>query len=60
MQAANTAGKDARGEKDKTKRREKLREKKELIKKAKQIIREAALRQRGNRKLAEVNAVGMQ
>jgi len=56
MQAANTAGKDARGEKDKTKRREKLREKKELIKKAKQIIREAALQQTGNRKLAEVSA----
>ena len=56
MQAANTAGKDARGEKDKTKRREKLREKKELLKKAKQIIREAALQQTGNRKLAEVSA----
>ena len=60
MQAANTVGKDARSEKDKTKRREKLREKKELLKKAKQIIREAALRQSGNRKLAEFSAARAQ
>ncbi len=56
MQAANAAGTDARGEKDKTKRREILREKKNLIKKAKEIIREAALRQSGNRKLAQASA----
>ncbi|MCK5550725.1 MAG: cytochrome c oxidase subunit II [Hyphomicrobiaceae bacterium] len=56
MQAANAAGTDARGEKDKTKRREILREKKNLLKKAKEIIREAALRQSGNRKLAQAGA----
>jgi cytochrome c oxidase subunit 2 len=56
MQAANAAGTDARGEKDKTKRREMLREKKNLLKKAKEIIREAALRQSGNRKLAQAGA----
>jgi cytochrome c oxidase subunit 2 len=56
MQAANAAGTDARDEKDKTKRREMLREKKNLLKKAKEIIREAALRQSGNRKLAQASA----
>jgi hypothetical protein len=33
-----------------------LREKKNLLKKAKEIIREAALRQSGNRKLAQAGA----
>jgi hypothetical protein len=37
-----------------------LREKKNLLKKAKEIIREAALRQSGNRQLAEASAAEAQ
>jgi len=60
MQAANTAGTDARAEKDKAARRDKLKLKKELLKKAKDILREAALQQGSTRKLAEVDATAAQ
>ncbi len=56
MKSATAAGDQARGEKDKTKRRELLREKKNLLKKAKDIVREAALQQAGARKYAEAEA----
>jgi cytochrome c oxidase subunit 2 len=56
MKSATAAGDQARGEKDKTKRRELLREKKQLLKKAKDIVREAALQQAGARKYAEAEA----
>ena len=56
MLAAVAAGKEARGEKDKTLRREKLRLQKELKQKAKDIIRQAALEQAGQRHYAAANA----
>lgn len=56
MKSATAAGDQARGEKDKTKRRELLREKKNLLKKAKDIVREAAVQQAGARKYAEAEA----
>jgi cytochrome c oxidase subunit II len=56
MTAANAAGEEARQEKDKQLRRQKLREKKELLKKAKDIVKEAALQQAGSRKFAEAEA----
>lgn len=56
MLAAVQAGKDARQEKDKKLRREKLRLRKQLRKKAKEIIREAALEQTGQRKYAAAEA----
>ena len=56
MLAAVQAGKDARQEKDKKLRREKLRLRKQLQKKAKEIIREAALEQAGQRKFAAADA----
>lgn len=56
MLAAVQAGKDARQEKDKKLRREKLRLRKELQQKAKDIIREAALEQAGQRKFAAADA----
>lgn len=56
MKAATAAGDEARAEKDRQKRREKLRLKKELLEKAKDIVREAALQQSGTRKFAQVEA----
>ncbi len=56
MQAANQAGTDARAEPDKQKRREKLKEKKNLLNKAKDLLKEAALEQAGSRKIAEAAA----
>jgi cytochrome c oxidase subunit 2 len=56
MKSATAAGQEARAEKDKDKRREKLRLKKELLKKAKDIVREAALEQSGTRRFADAAA----
>jgi len=56
MLAAVQAGKEASQEKDKTKKREKLKLRRQLQKKAKQIIREAALQQAGQRKFAAAGA----
>ncbi len=56
MKAATAAGQEATGEKDKAKRREKLLLKRKLLQKAKGIIKEAALEQAGNRRLAKVDA----
>jgi len=53
MKAATAAGTEAGAEKDKAKRREKLKLKRELLKKAKEIVKEAALRQAGARQLAD-------
>jgi cytochrome c oxidase subunit II len=56
MKAAVAAGKDAAAEKDKDKRKDKLRLKKELLEKAKGIVKEAALEQAGARTFADAAA----
>jgi cytochrome c oxidase subunit II len=56
MKAAAAAGTDAKAEKDKDKRKEKLRLRKELLKKAKDIVKQAALEQAGSRRFAKVKA----
>ncbi len=56
MKAAAAAGTEAKAEKDKTKRREKLRLRKELLQKAKDIVKQAALEQAGSRRFAKVKA----
>ncbi len=60
MKAAATAGNDAKSEPDKDKRKEKLRLKKQLLKKAKGIVHEAALQQSGARRVAKADAVKSQ
>jgi cytochrome c oxidase subunit 2 len=60
MKAATAAGNEARQEKDKTKRREKLKLKRELLKKAKGIVRQAALEQAGVRHFAKADAAKTQ
>jgi cytochrome c oxidase subunit II len=47
MKSATAAGDDAKAEKDKTKRRDKLKLRKELLQKAKDIIRQVAIEQGG-------------
>ena len=56
MKSAADVGAAAKSEKDKTKRREMLRERKKLLRKAKDIVKEAALQQAGTRKFAEAEA----
>ena len=56
MKAATAAGNEAKSEPDKEKRREKLRLKKDLLEKAKGIIREAALQQSGAHRIAKADA----
>jgi cytochrome c oxidase subunit II len=53
MKAATAAGNDAKGEKDKDKRLQKLRLKKELLQKAKDIVKQAALEQAGSHQFAD-------
>jgi cytochrome c oxidase subunit 2 len=56
MKAAAAAATEAKAEKDKDKRKEKLRLRKELLRKAKDIVKEAALEQSGSRKIAKAAA----
>jgi cytochrome c oxidase subunit II len=56
MKAAAAAGNEAKSEPDKTKRRDKLKLKKELLEKAKGIVHQAALEQSGARRLAKADA----
>ena len=60
MKAAADAGNEARSEPDKAKRKDKLRLKKQLLKKAKGIVHEAALKQAGARRLAKADAAQSQ
>lgn len=53
MKQANEVGKSASGEKDKEKRKQLLQQKKELLEKAKGIVRQAALEQAGVRQYAK-------
>jgi cytochrome c oxidase subunit 2 len=53
MKAAAAAATEASAEKDKAKRREKLQLRKDLLQKAKDIVKEAALEQAGARKFAK-------
>ncbi len=55
MKAATAAGNEAKAEQDKTKRRDKLKLKKELLQKAKDIVRQAAIEQ-GGRHYAKAEA----
>ena len=52
MKAAEAAGKDATAEPDKEKRKEKLKLKRDLLEKAKGIVKQAALEQAGASKVA--------
>jgi cytochrome c oxidase subunit 2 len=52
MKAAEAANKDAGAEQDKEKRKEKLKQKRDLIEKAKGIVHQAALEQAGVRAVA--------
>jgi cytochrome c oxidase subunit 2 len=56
MKAAAAAGTAAGAEKDKEKRKEILKQKKELLEKAKSIVKQAALEQAGVHKLAATDA----
>jgi cytochrome c oxidase subunit 2 len=56
MKAAAAAATEASAEKDKAKRREKLQLRKDLLQKAKDIVKEAALEQAGARKFAKAAA----
>jgi cytochrome c oxidase subunit 2 len=60
MKAATAAGNDAAAEKDKEKRKEKLKLKKELLDKARGIVKQAALEQSGARRLAKADAAAAQ
>jgi cytochrome c oxidase subunit 2 len=56
MKAASAADTDAKAEPDKEKRKDKLRHKKELLQKAKDIVKQAALEQAGARQFANAKA----
>jgi cytochrome c oxidase subunit 2 len=60
MKAAAAAGNDAKAEQDKDKRKEKLRLKKELLEKAKGIVKQAALEQAGVRHFAKADVAPKQ
>ena len=60
MKAATAAGNDAAAEKDKEKRKEKLKLKKDLLDKARGIVKQAALEQSGARRLAKADAAAAQ
>jgi cytochrome c oxidase subunit II len=60
MKAATAAGNEAKSETDKAKRKEKLRLKKELLEKARGIVKQAALEQAGQRHFAKVDAAKAQ
>jgi cytochrome c oxidase subunit 2 len=55
MKQANEVGKAAGAEKDKEKRKQLLQQKKELMEKAKGVVRQAALEQAGVRQFAKTD-----